>query len=88
MRFAEVECSVAVAEKLWRKDHVDLSEVDQVLGGEPYVRRGRDGLHYAMGQTEAGRYLVVVVNHLGSGRARVVTARDMDRSERGIYRRR
>ncbi|MCE5237673.1 hypothetical protein LLH23_04190 [bacterium] len=67
---------------------MDLTEVDEVLGNRPYVRRGRDALYYVLGQTEAGRYLLIVLRDLGAGRARVVTAREMTPPERRAYQRR
>jgi len=88
MQIVEVLCSRAVSHKLWDKHQVDLFEVDEVLGGDPYVRRGREGLHYVLGQTSSGRYLFVVIRYLGRGSARLVTARDMDPSERRAFRNR
>jgi uncharacterized DUF497 family protein len=88
MEFSEIECSTAVAEKLWAKHAVDLTEVDQVLTGEPLVKRAREGLYYVLGRTEGGRYLALVVRDLGRGRARLVTARDMEPPERRAYRKR
>ena len=88
MRFTQIECSDATAEKLWSKHRVDLSEVDEVLGSEPHVRRGRDGLYYVLGQTRGGRYLFIVLRKIGDEQARLVTAREMDDAERGLYRRR
>ena len=41
--------------------------------------------YYVTGQTEAGRYLFVVVRYVGRGRARVITARDMEKQERSRY---
>ena len=88
MRFAEVTYSQVVADKLWNKHRVDISEVDEVLEGKPYVRRGPQRLYYVLGQTQAGRYLFVVLREVGEGQARLLTARDMDDAERRIYRRR
>ncbi len=86
MRFSDIVCSEEVANKLWSKHRVDLSEVDEVLQSEPHVRRGRDGLYYVHGRTGAGRYLFVVLSVFAGTMARVVTARDMDESERRLYR--
>jgi uncharacterized DUF497 family protein len=52
-----------------------------------HVRRGRDGLYKVFGQTQSGRYLLVVLADGGSGVCRVVTAREMTDSERRLYRR-
>jgi len=88
MRIIEVECSTAVAEKLWTKHGVEPDEVAEVLLGETRTRRGREGLYHVLGCTYAGRYLFVVIRDLGGGVARVVTARDMEPHERREYRRR
>ena len=86
MRFDDIECSQAVAEKLWTKHGVEVDEVRQVLNGETGLRRTRDGLYQVMGRSEAGRYLLVIMRDLGGGRGRLVTARDMDEGERRRYR--
>jgi hypothetical protein len=88
MRFEEVECSSAVAGKLASKHGVEVHEVEDVLLGEPHVLRGPEGLYYALGRTDAGRYLFVAFRKLSFQRAQIVTARDMDASERRTYRRR
>ena len=88
MRFDDIEWSEAVAEKLWSKHGVDTSEVIEALDGETFIRRGSRGLYYVLGRTEAGRYLFVAVRSLGDGMVRLVTARDMDASERRTYQRR
>jgi uncharacterized DUF497 family protein len=88
MHFAEVECSPAVADKLASKHGVTVQEVEEALLGEPYVLRGPEGLYHALGRTDAGRYLFIAFRSLGPGQARIVTARDMDDSERRQYRRR
>jgi len=88
MRFTEIECSLAVAEKLWAKHQIDLAEVDELLTGDAWLRRGRGGLYYILGRTEAGRYLFAVFRDLGGGNARLVTAREMDKAERRAYQRR
>ena len=88
MHFEEIECSPAVADKLASKHGVERYEVEEMLLGEPHVLRGPVGLYYALGRTDAGRYLVVVFRKLSPESARIVTARDMDASERRTYRRR
>jgi hypothetical protein len=60
MHFDEIECSEAVAEKIQSKHGVEPSEVEEVLANDPYTRRGREGLYYVFGQTDAGRYLFAV----------------------------
>jgi hypothetical protein len=67
---------------------VETNEVEEALARKPLIRRGRHGRYLAFGQTEAGRYLFVVVEDLGEGWARVITARDMSAAELRYYRRR
>ena len=89
MLFTKLDCSREVAEKLWSKHAVEQDEVHEALNSEQLIlREGRDGLWEALGRTDAGRYLCIIVRPLGPDHARLVTARQMDRSERRIYSRR
>ena len=63
-------------------------EVEEVLKARHLLLRGRSNRRYALGQTEAGRYLFVVLAQRKSGRYRVETARDMNTSERRRFLRR
>jgi uncharacterized DUF497 family protein len=67
---------------------VDFSEAEEVLGLDPYIRRGRQERYLAYGPTSDGRYLFVVSKRKRRGTIRVITARDMTRGERRAYRRR
>ena len=67
------------------------SEVEEVLGGECRVFRKETGkvegehLYNALGRTEAARLLsVFFIRKLGS-KALIITARDMNKSERKRY---
>ncbi|HVT01883.1 MAG TPA: BrnT family toxin [Thermoanaerobaculia bacterium] len=68
-------------------------EVVEVFEGQPrfrFVERGhREGEHVysAMGQTDAGRYVVVFFVHKADGRALPVSARDVTLAERKRYER-
>lgn len=62
-------------------------EVEEVFAGDYKVRRTRDGLYIALGETLDGRLAFVVFRRLTGGRIRVVTARDMENSERRLFRR-
>ena len=67
---------------------VDVDEVEQVAFGKYIARRERRENRYVLyGQTDAGRYLFIVLDHEGHGEYYVVTARDMDHSERQAYQR-
>ena len=52
------------------------------------IETGKGELYYITGQTEAGRYLFIVVKYLGHGKAKVITARDMDGKEKARYKKR
>ena len=84
----------SVVEKIDRKHRVSREEVGQVLQGlatfrfvENGHRRG-ENVYAALGQTEAGRYLVVFFIHKPDYRILVLTARDMTGAERRRYERR
>lgn len=73
---------------IWEKHRVTRDEVEEACFNEPLVVRGREGCHVVLGQTEAGRYLHVVVVLMNRGRARLITARDVTPQERRYYQRR
>ena len=93
MRITEIVWTEAAIEHIERHA-VDHDEVEEVIASGPMWRRGRKHHEtgrrsiYALGRTEAGRYLFVVPSPLGSGRARCVTERDMGTASRRIYDRR
>jgi hypothetical protein len=61
-------------------------EVEEVLASAPAFQRGRGGVYEAWGQTESGRYLLVIFRYLGHNRAWPITARDMDENEKRLLR--
>ena len=62
-------------------------EVEEVFSGHHKIRRTRQRLYIALGQTLDGRLAFVVFRRLPGARVRVITARDMDHSERRLFRR-
>jgi uncharacterized DUF497 family protein len=62
-------------------------EVEEVFAGGYNVRRTRQKLYVALGETLDGRLAFVVFCRLSRGLIRVVTARDMEDSERRLFRR-
>ena len=79
------------APKIWEKHAVSQAECEQVFFNEPIVV-GEDVKHssaepryYVLGGTDKGRKLFLVFTLRGD-RIRVITARDMGRKERRIYR--
>lgn len=77
-----------ILDKIESKHRMFFEEVEQAcLVPAPYVRRDRDGLYKLFGQTDSGRYVLVVLANLGRGVCKVVTARSMTDGERRLYRR-
>jgi uncharacterized protein len=64
---------------------VTPEEVEQSTHRPFYTMPGRDGTTLLFGQTDAGRYLLVVLARSGDGRWFVVTARAMTDSERRVF---
>jgi hypothetical protein len=80
-----------IVEKLAWKHNVLPSEVEEVLGGDcKFFRKERgkvegEHLYNALGKTEAGRFLSVFFVRKLQDKALIVTARDMNNSERKRY---
>jgi uncharacterized protein len=62
-------------------------EVEEVFSSVYRLRRGREKRLIALGRTFEGRLVFVVFHRLPGGIVRVITARDMDDSERRRFRR-
>ena len=75
-----------ILDKIESKHGVAFEEVEETcLSERRHVRRGREGLYKLFGRTEAGRYILVVLVHLGGGDWKIVTAREMTEGERRLY---
>ncbi len=84
---ADFEWDERNEDKIWDLHHVTRDEVEEVFyEGNPLVRKARENKYYAFGQTEEGRYLFIVFAWRLNRIIRVITARDMDDSERFSYR--
>ena len=86
---------MTITELLWDEDtvahigskhNVDPEEVEDICFSEtlPVIEGGRGGapIYYVLGQTSGGRYLFIVIRYLFRGKAKVITARDMDQREK------
>lgn len=80
-----------IVEKLAWKHNILPSEVEEVLSGHCRIFRKEKGkiegehLYSALGKTESGRYLsIFFIRKLGN-KALIVTARGMNKRERGRY---
>ncbi len=80
-----------IVDKISWKHHVATEEVEEVLNHSPLYRfiemgdvAGED-LYSALGRTEAGRYLIVFFIHKATGEALIVSARNMNKTEKRLY---
>jgi uncharacterized DUF497 family protein len=79
------------AEKNWKRHDVTPLEAEQVFFNTPLLwgddpgHSGTERRFYALGQTDEGRELFVAFTRRDR-RLRVVSARDMSRKERRVYR--
>lgn len=80
-----------IVDKLAWKHNVSTDEVEEVFNHSPrfrFIERGDvDGEHLyaALGQTDAGRYLIVFFVFKLTGDALIVSAREMTGKERKWY---
>jgi hypothetical protein len=78
-------------EKIEVKHGVWPEEVEEVFARKPKIKkmnRGRfrgEDVYRALGQTVAGRYLVIFFIHKLTNEALILSARDMDKKERRSY---
>ena len=82
-----------IVEKLIVKHRVTQDEVEEVFFGGPQYRfveksyRQGEDVYAALGQTDAGRYLIVFFINKKGNRALPISARGMDDAERRYYER-
>lgn len=62
-------------------------EVEESCFNEPLVMGPGKNKYIIYGRSDSGRYLFIVVVYRTKARGRVITARDMTKSERGLYNR-
>ena len=81
----------SIVEKIGTKHGVSQEEVRQVLQGRPMLRfvekgyRRGENVYAALGQTRAGRYLVIFFVYKLDYRILILTARNMTIAERKRY---
>ena len=76
----------------WNEDHIAQhsvipEEAEEVCLGDPFVSRTRQRRLRIIGQTEAGRYLTIILAPRGRGVYYPITARDATAAERRLYHR-
>ena len=80
-----------IIEKLAWKHRITQEEVEEVFYNGPRIRRGPKGhiqgedVYYAYGQTDNGRYVLVVFIYKRTREAVIISARDMEKKERTFY---
>ena len=78
-------------DKNWLKHKVSNSECEQIFFNQPIIvtrdlkHSDRENRFYVLGQTDLGRKLFVVFT-IRNKEIRVISARDMSRNERELYR--
>lgn len=86
MRINSLNWDEETAEHLWSRHRVRPQEAEQVVFSRTkVVFQARDGRYLILGRTDAGRYLLVVVENLHGGACDLVTAREMTKKERRRY---
>jgi len=83
MRIDDLEWTLDRIEHIARHG-ITPEEAEQVFASVPLFRRGRGGVYEAWGQTESGRYVLVIFRYLGHNRAWPITARDMGENEKRV----
>ena len=68
------------------KHSVTPQEVEEACFNQPISRKAKDGLYIIYGQTDAGRYMFIVVRYQAENVVYVVTARTMNKTEQQYYR--
>jgi uncharacterized DUF497 family protein len=91
MKIVECLWKDQFVEKLARKHQVSTDEVEEVFRNSPrfdFVSKGHvagENVYWALGQTDAGRYLTIFFIYKGDGMALPISARDMNAKERRRY---
>ena len=94
MTIREIIWLVDIVEKIERKHGVRKDEVIEVLENNPkfrFIEKGHrkgEDVYAALGQTYEGRYLIIFFVYKRNGRALIISARDMTKSERRLYEKR
>lgn len=86
LRIEALQIDDHIFDKIEAKHGISFEEVEEAcLSDKRHVRRSREGLYKLFSQTEAGRYILVVLVNLGRGNWKIVTAREMSGNERRLY---
>ena len=75
----------------WNIEHIGRhsvtpQEVEEACFNQPICRRARQSLYLVYGQSDAGRYLFIVLRYKSKGIVYAITARPMSENEERYYR--
>lgn len=70
------------------RHNVEPEEAEEILYNRPLIRKSYQNRYAAYGQTNNGRFLVVIYMKKSLNIIRIITARDMESKERRLYERR
>ncbi|MFW5639627.1 MAG: BrnT family toxin [Thermodesulfobacteriota bacterium] len=82
-----------IIDKLLIKHRITPEEVEEVFFNRPLFRfvekgyRNGDNVYSALGQSDSGRYVIVIFIYKNKNLALILSARDMDKKERRLYER-
>ena len=86
LRIESLEIDDHILEKIENTHGVRFYEAEEVcLSEQRHIRKSRGGLYKIFGQSNAGRYILVVLAHKGKGDWKVATARLMTETEKRFY---
>ncbi len=89
MHITELVWDDETVSHIQKKHRVDPKEVEDACFSEdaPLVLTARGGapIYYVLGQTSSGRYLFIVIRYLFRGKAKPITARNMEPGEKRRY---
>ena len=91
MNIAHIIWIDEIIEKIARKHHVSQDEVKNVLTTSTHFRfvekghRPGENAYLALGQTDAGRYIIIFFVYKKNNQALVISAREMTNLERKKY---
>lgn len=94
MKIREIIWLEDIVEKIERKHGVRKDEVMEVLESNPkfrFIEKGHckgENVYAALGQTFEGRYIIIFFVYKRNGRALIISARDMTKTERRLYEKR
>ena len=86
LRIESLEIDDHILDKIEVKHGIDFCEVEEAcLSEQRHIRKSRGGLYKLFGQSNTGRYVLVVLVYKGKGNWKVATARQMTDKERRLY---